>query len=1136
MWVSGNVKGVEGGEGWVEWGGGEGVGCGEELDGWGWEERERKWKRKGERGKGWEKEREGSSKAKEKISNGAKVEQRKRSKAKRGQTGQIYEDGTMFGGFEKAELREAKKEAEMGYMTMNLASPPGGAYWGRFNDRVVNEEWVKSLMEAYNLCLDNCLDGTAVDVAVKKSWIANVSEMVGSVEGKSVKTVAQMEFTEAGKEEIGKDNLWILGGNHRRQALLRHLEGRQKVLDKMKTQLSRKEAKGGEEDEEVESMRKEVRSVEEKIATDSMWAVRLYDREKIEAHVGAKATALYRFLSRNEMKDTRLATEEELMIEIVDELKDAYEEDVKLRKDRGKNLDAAAVFQTFMKKAKRKAAAFKESRDRAGYRELCAVPSFALGLVAASWIRRHYTHARWFQVAELVKMLESHGAEGKLISEFIVESVETLERVANPEKPPMAYERIEELGQHLLEANTEAEVDEIREKLEKVRTAFEEMGDASDWTHELLDKIDQCFKDAYCVNDEPCESLFVPLSSDNDNRFEKYLMSVDKVLQNESQTAPPYAREYFAYAMMWKLHGYKFPMPLGTASVVEALHKIAMRYPRGISEWSNAVTMVISWIGTGLHWVPKMGSKVYIVYDAFDAALDSASKDILIKQNAIGVRRKIIRVLIAHLTTSVVEVDTYLMSCPMPRSMVTDLSAFKFASALAPDNTKGKAPKHQRDPDDPLPPVRDATVVAEFLAAVGWTSDRLTREFTKVNAVLTATKDAFTRDQRLSPHVGTRLLTMSALPRNLDSQNKKCDYALITTAIAVESALVDKYRAHLLSICPGARDLRDDLHSFFFSITMPHAQYLPDGKKEVTRVWEFPDAVRSDSAASGVRVRDIKSLSARWLAAKESYLKEKKDPVQSIIQNLEKNRFLLCSDTTVPAGTVETLAHHLISGLAEIMYKNKARIAHASNHPDADDAPLFDMSSVLVPSIPRAPHDVTEHYRDHLGYNRWSFHPSTYAKDPPARPSPSTSAPHRPSRSLPPISSLPTEEEEDDPEHGHPPTDDPDHHFPPIDFDRDDHHDPPRSSPTPAQRRNPSPAPSSLSPHDHDSDAPSQQLPHSKRSPPTSPENKRPSKKVAQTSRNSSKRSKKPPSSKPRPRPIVPSSSSLPPDFVDNAV
>ncbi|KAH8986177.1 hypothetical protein EDB86DRAFT_3082994 [Lactarius hatsudake] len=854
-----------------------------------------------------------------------------RVKLKRAQPAPIHEDGTTFGMFEKAELRESKKEAELGYLTMNLATPPVGAYWGRFNDRVVNEDWVKKLFEAYSVCLDNCLDGTVVEVAVKKSWIANAAEMVPSVEGKNVRTVAKIEFTDQAKQEIGTDNLWMLGGNHQRQALLRYLEGKQKALDKMKTQVSRKEAKGGEDNEEVEEMRKEVRTMEEKISTDSMWVVRLYDREKIDAYSASKATAIYRFLSRNETKDMRMATEEELLIEIMDELKDAYEDDVRHRKDRGKNLDAAALFPTFMKMAKKKAAAFKESRDRAGYRQLCAVPSFALGLVAASQIRRHYTHARWFQVSELVKILESHGA---LISEFIVESVEILERVANPERPPMEYEAIEELGQHLLLANTEKEVGVIRDKLVKVRTAFEDMGDVSDWTHDLLGKIDQCFKDAYYVNDEPCKSLFVPLSSDNDNRFEKYLMSVDKVLQNESQTAPPYAREYFAYAMMWKLHRYKFPMPLGTASVVEALYKIANKYALGINE-------VISWLGTGLHWVPKMGSKVYIVYDSFDAALESASKDILIKQNAIGVRRKLIRIIVAHLTTSIVEIDIYLMSCPTPQSMVTDLSAFKLVSSLGPDQIKGKASKKKKDMEDPLPqaPVRDSPVVAEFLAAVGWTSDCLTREFTTVNAALTASKEAFTRDQRLSAHVGTRLLTMSALPCNPDSQNKKRDYALIAAAIAVESALVDKYRAHLLSHCPGARDLRGDLHSFFIPITLTDAAYSLDGRKDVKRVWEFPDGVHSDSAASVVRVCNIKSLHARWLAVKESYMKEKKDPIQSIIQTLEKNKLLLCSNSTVPSDTVETLAHHLISGLSKIMYKNKARIAHASNYTDANDAP-----------------------------------------------------------------------------------------------------------------------------------------------------------------------------------------------------
>ncbi|KAH9025765.1 hypothetical protein EDB84DRAFT_1563963 [Lactarius hengduanensis] len=936
--------------------------------------------------------------------------------------------------------------------------------------------------------------------------------MVPSVEGKNVKTVAKIEFTSQGKEEIGSDNLWILGGNHRRQALLRHLEGRQKVLDKLKNQLAKKEGKGGEDDEEVEAMRKDVREKGEEISTNSLWAVRLYDRDKIDAYPAAKATAIYRFLSRNETKDKRMATDEERLIEIVDELKDAYEEDVRHRKDRAKNLDAAALYQTFMKKAKIRADAFKDSRDRGGHRQLCSVPSFALALVAASRIRRHYTHARWFRVADLVKILESHGA---LISEFIVESLETLERVANPARPPMEYEEIEELGQQLLEANGDADVDAIREKLAKMKTAFEDMGDASDWTHELLGKIDQCFKEAYYVNEEPSESLFVPLSSDNDNRFDKYVMSVDKVLQNESQTAPPYAREYFAYAMMWKLHRHKFPMPLGTASVVEALHKIANKYPLGISE-------VISWIGTGLHWGPKMGSKVYIIYDSFDAALESASKDILIKQNAIGVRRKLIRIILAHLTTSIVEIDTYLLSCPTPRSMVTDLSAFKFVSSLGPDLVKGKSAKKQKDPEDTPPPGRDtAVVVAEFLAAVGWTSDQLTREFNKVNAALTASKEAFTREQRLSPHVGTRLLTMSALPRNPDSQNKKRDYALIAAAIAVESALVDNYRAHLLGQCPGARDLRGDLYSFFFSITMPHTQtYLPNAKKDVKRVWEFPDGLQSDSVTSGARARDVESINARWLAAKESYVKEKKDPVLSVVQNLEKNRLLLCSDTTVPSGTVKTLAHHLISGLSEIMYKNKARIAHASTVPDADDGPLFDMSSVLVPSIPRAPHDITEHYRDQLGYDRWSIHPSAYGKAPLRPRSPSSPAPSRQPHPLlhPPSSTEPQEEEENDEardaharQHTAGDTDD----VPPVNLghDNDDLASttppvlPRPSSPTPAQPRNLSPARSEHS--SDDSSARSSPPLRPKRSAPTSPESKPPSKKPTHNTRNSSKSSKK---------------------------
>jgi hypothetical protein len=36
-----------------------------------------------------------------------------------------------------------------------------------------------------------------------------------------------------------------------------------------------------------------------------------------------------------------------------------------------------------------------------------------------------------------------------------------------------------------------------------------------------------------------------------------------------------YAKEYFAYFTIYQMQEYKFPVPLGTKSVVNALHKIA---------------------------------------------------------------------------------------------------------------------------------------------------------------------------------------------------------------------------------------------------------------------------------------------------------------------------------------------------------------------------------------------------------------------------------------------------------------------------------------------------------------------------------------------------------------------------------
>jgi hypothetical protein len=117
------------------------------------------------------------------------------------------------------------------------------------------------------------------------------------------------------------------------------------------------------------------------------------------------ARAVFRFLSRNEVLDSRKATDEESLLEILDELKDAWELDVETLTKEEDNL--SVMYPGFMKTVQRMA---EEYKDSPRYRKVCGVPSFALALVMASRIRRHYTHAPWFKITTLYKMLDVHGA------------------------------------------------------------------------------------------------------------------------------------------------------------------------------------------------------------------------------------------------------------------------------------------------------------------------------------------------------------------------------------------------------------------------------------------------------------------------------------------------------------------------------------------------------------------------------------------------------------------------------------------------------------------------------------------------------------------------------------------------------
>jgi hypothetical protein len=176
------------------------------------------------------------------------------------------------------------------------------------------------------------------------------------------------------------------------------------------------------------------------------------------------------------------------------------------------------------------------------------------------------------------------------MAEYIIESIDTLERLANAEKPPLKLEEIQRLPSKFTEEG--ADVEGLRESLGKMEEAFETRGDVKRWSPEVLDEIDDCFRDAYMRGSDVSPHLFFPRSVENINAFRGYREAVDLVLRRRKSDVPPHAREYFAYYCVWQMRGHEFPMPLGTKTAVFALHTICDMVEPGFVEVSVVVVVV----------------------------------------------------------------------------------------------------------------------------------------------------------------------------------------------------------------------------------------------------------------------------------------------------------------------------------------------------------------------------------------------------------------------------------------------------------------------------------------------------------------------------------------------------------------
>ena len=170
----------------------------------------------------------------------------------------------------------------------------------------------------------------------------------------------------------------------------------------------------------------------------------------------------------------------------------------------------------------------------------------------------------------------------QIVSDFLVDSIDVLERCANANKPPLKLDEIEDLA---IKAITERPHSaDTQTKLAEMKRAFLGRGDLQQWTEDVLAKIDKCFQDHFFTSGVVHDALFALDSPKAYIIFSQYQSAVDQILRENRATVPPYAREYFAYSMFWKERGYRFPIPLGTASVIEFIHSLTQKHASGLNE------------------------------------------------------------------------------------------------------------------------------------------------------------------------------------------------------------------------------------------------------------------------------------------------------------------------------------------------------------------------------------------------------------------------------------------------------------------------------------------------------------------------------------------------------------------------
>ncbi len=190
---------------------------------------------------------------------------------------------THFQGYLINELEYRKADARMGYMAMNIYKPPEYARWGAYNDRKINTVWVKRLVLDFQQRYNNCSEATCIEVAIRPEWLKKREDVRAVIDGRRIKAIPLLELSEAGEKAMETEQVIMLGGNHRREAVQIYVEWLEREIQTGEAALKKKEeAVGavfvGEGTEEVEKMKEKLKGQKEMSEGVRFWAVRLYDR------------------------------------------------------------------------------------------------------------------------------------------------------------------------------------------------------------------------------------------------------------------------------------------------------------------------------------------------------------------------------------------------------------------------------------------------------------------------------------------------------------------------------------------------------------------------------------------------------------------------------------------------------------------------------------------------------------------------------------------------------------------------------------------------------------------------------------------------------------------------------------------